>query len=93
MLEDDEVKGNWNSLNFGAIIYDSRIGRWLSVDLFQANMPYFSPYLFSNESPIIFRDLDGKVGTLYIQILNNDKGKPVLSKAVVDNLVKDMSKM
>ena len=63
------------------------------MDSLQANMPYFSPYLFSNDSPIIFRDLDGKVGTLYIQILKNDKGKPVLSKAVVENLVNDISKM
>ena len=29
---DNEVKGNGNSLDFGARIYDSRLGRWLSVD-------------------------------------------------------------
>ena len=29
---DNEVKGAGNSVDFGARIYDSRLGRWMSVD-------------------------------------------------------------
>jgi len=58
---DDEVKGDDNSLNFGARIYDSRIGRWLSVDIESGQFPSFSPYNFCINNPNIFVDNDGKV--------------------------------
>lgn len=60
MEQDDEVKGPTNSLDFGARIYDPRLGRWLSVDpLFQI-YPEFSPYGFSGNSPIMYRDIGGE---------------------------------
>jgi RHS repeat-associated protein len=39
MEKDDEVKGVGNSLDFGARIYDSRLGRWLSVDPLSYKFP------------------------------------------------------
>jgi RHS repeat-associated protein len=59
--KDDEVKGDGNSLDFGARIYDSRLGRWLSLDPLQAKYPMFSPYHFVANNPIVFIDPDGKV--------------------------------
>lgn len=41
---DNEVKGTGNQLDFGARIYDPRLGRWLSLDPLQAKYPGFSPY-------------------------------------------------
>ncbi len=60
MEKDDEVKGNGNSLDFGARIYDPRIGRWLSTDPLQAKYPSLSPYNISFNNPIQYMDPDGR---------------------------------
>ncbi len=54
---DNEVKGEGNEIDFGARIYDSRIGRWLSRDV--AIAPWQSPYIFVSNSPITMFDPDG----------------------------------
>lgn len=59
MEKDDEVKGSGNSLDFGARIYDSRLGRWLSVDGLAKKYPHLSPYNFVANSPLRFIDPDG----------------------------------
>jgi RHS repeat-associated protein len=58
--KDDEIKGSGNSLDFGARIYDSRLGRWLSVDPKQSKYPYESPYCFAGNSPVIMIDIGGE---------------------------------
>ena len=58
--KDDEVKGNGNSYDFDARIYDPRIGRWLSLDPLQTKYPSLSPYNFAENNPIFFADPDGK---------------------------------
>ncbi len=74
MENDDEVKtdANGNPIkgsqqNFGARIYDPRIGRWLSVDPLVHKYPYQSPYSFALDNPILFKDYDGRD----IEIRNN----------------------
>ncbi len=57
---DNEVKGSGNSYDFGARIYDPRIGRWLSLDPLQAKYPELSPYNFVANNPILFIDADGR---------------------------------
>ncbi|MBP6455504.1 MAG: hypothetical protein KA275_02140 [Chitinophagaceae bacterium] len=57
--KDNEVKGVGNSLDFGARIYDSRLGKFLSLDPLMKNYPDLSPYHFSGNSPILFVDYDG----------------------------------
>lgn len=59
--KDDEVKGNGNSLDYGARIFDPRLGRWLSLDPLFAKYPYASPYNFALNTPIQAKDPDGKV--------------------------------
>ena len=61
MEKDDEVKGQGNSYDFGARIYDPRVGRWLSRDPLEAKYPSLNPYNFVANSPLIFVDPDGRI--------------------------------
>ena len=60
MEKDNEVKGIGNSMDFGARIYDSRLGKWLSTDPLQKKYPSLSPYNFVANNPIMFIDPDGR---------------------------------
>jgi RHS repeat-associated protein len=58
--QDNSVKGQGNSYDFGARIYDSRLGRWMSVDPLMKKYPEFTPYCFAIDNPIYFVDYDGR---------------------------------
>jgi RHS repeat-associated protein len=57
--QDNQVQGNGNAYDFGARIYDSRLGRFLSVDFYSNKYPFMSPYSFCLDNPIIFLDNNG----------------------------------
>ena len=57
--KDDELKGEGNSIDFGARMHCPRLGRWLSVDAHAGKYPDKSPYNINNNNPILFVDLDG----------------------------------
>ncbi len=59
--EDDEVKGDGNSVDFGARMDDPRVGRWLSVDPLQSKYPGISPYAYVANNPIHYIDPDGRL--------------------------------
>jgi RHS repeat-associated protein len=61
MEKDDEVKGNGNSYDFGARLYDSRVGKWLAIDPLAAEYVPISPYVFTMNKPILYTDFDGRV--------------------------------
>ena len=65
MEKDNEMKGEGNSLDFGARIYDSRLGRWLSVDPLVALQPHTTPYKCNNNNPIIYIDPNGEAEFYY----------------------------
>lgn len=50
-----------NQLDFGARIYDSRLGRWQATDPLAGKYPWASPYCFVANKPIVFIDPDGRV--------------------------------
>jgi RHS repeat-associated protein len=60
MEQDDEWSVTGGHLDFGARIYDSRLGRWLALDPKAAKYPAYSPYNFSINSPVAFNDPDGE---------------------------------
>ncbi|MDW8274087.1 MAG: RHS repeat-associated core domain-containing protein [Chitinophagales bacterium] len=72
--KDDEVKGNGNSYDFGARLYDARLGRWWSVDKKQNLYVPISTYVFVLNNPIIFIDKDGNV------VVDKDGNLIVISK-------------
>lgn len=59
MYKDDEIKGSGNSLDFGARIYDPRLGRFLSMDRFANKFAHQSSYIFAGNTPIMARDING----------------------------------
>ena len=60
MHKDNEMQGIGNSLDFGARIYDSRLGRFLSLDPLSAKFPSESNFIFAGNSPIVLIDQDGR---------------------------------
>jgi RHS repeat-associated protein len=73
---DKETYGDGNALDFGARIYDSRLGRFLSVDPHKMNYPNFSTFAAFTDNPILFVDKDGR-DIEFSTIINNDGSKTV----------------
>ncbi len=59
MERDDEAKGNGNSYTTLHRIYDSRLGRWLSVDPEAGEYPDEAPYVAMENDPISETDPNG----------------------------------
>src|SRR5262249_48160851 len=57
---DDEVNGKGGSVNFGDRIEDPRIGRWLNIDPLKFKYPDVSPYIYSLDNPIAYKDHAGR---------------------------------
>ncbi len=76
---DNEVKGTGNQQDYGMRIYDTRLGKFLSVDPLIDKYPELTPYQFANNSPIANIDLDG-AENLYYSVTFNEQGKSVLYK-------------
>ncbi|HSH67848.1 MAG TPA: RHS repeat-associated core domain-containing protein [Bacteroidia bacterium] len=56
MEKDNEVKGNGNSYTSDFRQYDSRLGRWLSLDPKMEKFPNVSPFVSFNDNPVYFID-------------------------------------
>ncbi len=52
----DEMEGDGNSYDFGARMYDPRIGRWLSLDPLMDQFPWMSPFVGFDNNPILYID-------------------------------------
>lgn len=53
------MKGEGNSQDYGMRIYDPRVGRFLSVDPLTKSYPFYTPYQFAGNNPILSIDVDG----------------------------------
>ncbi len=57
--KDDELKGEGNSLNYKYRMHDPRVGRFFAVDPLAPQYPWYSPYQFSGNTPIMSIELEG----------------------------------
>ena len=55
----NEWAGIGNHLDFTLRGYDSRTGRFNGIDPLSNKYPYWSPFQFAGNSPILFKDLEG----------------------------------
>jgi RHS repeat-associated protein len=69
---DNEIKGQGNSLDFGSRVYDPRLGKWLSLDPLQSKYPNESNYSYVSGNPIIYKDVDGKDKIITITVIGKD---------------------
>ncbi|MDP2174461.1 MAG: RHS repeat-associated core domain-containing protein [Bacteroidota bacterium] len=60
MEKDNEINVNGGSYDFGARIYDSRLGRWLSLDPKSEKLPAYSPYTYCLNNPLTLFDPNGE---------------------------------
>jgi RHS repeat-associated protein len=60
--KDNEVNVDEGDYDFGARIYDSRLGRWLALDPLAFRFPWQSPYVAFNNNPLLYNDPTGKSG-------------------------------
>ncbi len=51
--EDDEIKGEGNSINFEFRMHDPRLGRFLSIDPLASDYPWNSPYAFGENRVVM----------------------------------------
>jgi RHS repeat-associated protein len=56
---DDEVKGEGNSVNYTFRMHDPRLGRFFAIDPLADQFPYYSPYQFCSNSPILAVEFEG----------------------------------
>ena len=56
----DEVSGEGNEYDFGARMYDARVGRFLSIDPLNKKFHGVSNYSYALNSPILFIDFKGE---------------------------------
>lgn len=80
--KENEITGSSSHYDFGARIYDSRLGRFLSLDPIASYRPHTSAYSFAGNMPIWCEDSYGLVpiprtiqvnGKTYKVILDNEK--------------------
>lgn len=83
--KDNEMKGNNNSLDFGARIYDPRVSRFLSQDPLRKNFPSVSPFIYATNNPITYIDKNGEFAYAFHYIMTYNS----LVKAGIDKVTAD----
>ena len=81
--QDNEVKGIGDQIEYGARVYDPRVGRFMSIDPLQKKFPELSPYQFASNGPISNMDLDGRESYWYKFDIDKKTGNVVATLVAV----------
>ena len=82
MPKDDEVHGaTGTSYDFGARLFDPRVGRWYGLDPLVSEYPAIGPYVFALNAPLLFKDPNGKEGV--VSIVRDDKGGGTITVSTI----------
>ena len=91
--KDDEMKGSaGNSYDFGARIYDPRIGGFLSIDPYSKKFAGESNYSYAGNNPIYFIERDGKFRVAGENIAQYKKDYPLIMKYLETMVEQDIIK-
>ena len=82
--KDDEIKGEGNSLNYTFRMHDPRVGRFFAIDPLFKDYPHYTPYSFSGNKVIAFKELEGLEETPTATADVITKTAPELSASYVD---------
>lgn len=75
--QDDEIKGEGNSINYKFRMHDPRLGRFFAVDPLADKYPHYSPYSFSGNRVIDAVELEGLEPALVYHMLIGSYGETV----------------
>jgi RHS repeat-associated protein len=87
-LKDDDIKGVGNSLDFGARMLDTRLGRFMAIDPMRAKFAGWSAYSYCLNNSIRWVDKDGLLpGDPFKTILEavHDFGKNYNAISILEN--------
>ena len=87
---DNDIKGEGNQQDYGMRIYDTRLGKFLSVDPITVKYPELTPYQFASNRPIDGIDLDGLEYCPYIPRFNTEGRGVIDYVGAIDNGVIDV---
>ena len=73
--KDDEWSGDGNHYDYGERVLDPRLGRFLSVDPLSSKFPFYSPFHYAGNKPIVAIDIDGLEDIYYMESFNKNVGK------------------
>jgi RHS repeat-associated protein len=95
--KDNETYGDGNELDFGARIYDSRLGRFLSMDPLSRKFAHKSPYLALDNNPLSFIDKGGDSTAYYTAkgflLFKSNDSRPDAIVIISDDKVFEFNKM
>jgi len=85
MEHDQEVySSGGSSYDYGARMYNSRLGRWFSRDPLEDKYPDLSPYSSVSNNPIIYIDKNGE--DIFYFMVNEETGELEIQKVDISDL-------